>query len=65
MNYHSKDPIKRFGLVKVDIIIISLNVTCSCHDIAEKFLIWHLMTITYSKAVNLQSLLKVKCRVFI
>ena len=30
-----------FGLEQSgDIIIISLNVTCSCHDIAEKLLIW-------------------------
>jgi hypothetical protein len=26
----------------------SLNVTCSCHDIDEKFLIWHLTTNTHS-----------------
>jgi hypothetical protein len=28
-------------LNKADITIISLNVTCSRHDTAEKLLIWH------------------------
>jgi hypothetical protein len=33
---------------KGEIIIISLNVTCSRHDIAEKVLIWHSTTIAHS-----------------
>ena len=31
----SVNPIKRVGLYKVDIISVSLNVSCSRHNIAE------------------------------
>jgi hypothetical protein len=31
----SADPIKHVGLYKVDIISVSLNVSCSRHNIAE------------------------------
>jgi len=35
-----------------NIIIISLNGTCSHHDIAEKLLIWCYKTITHSLNTN-------------
>jgi len=42
ISYHYKDPIKCVGLVESKhVIIISLNVTCSRHDMAENLLIWH------------------------
>ena len=39
-------------LYKSDIIIISLNVTCYGHDIANKLFIWHSTTITHSLIFN-------------
>ena len=52
VSYHYKDPIKRVGLVQSGYhhyhITISLNATCSCHNIAEKLFIWGEATIIHS-----------------